>query len=161
MLSNTDIRILAQLRKDGRMKLTKMSENIQVPVTTIYGKIKSFEQRHIRKYAPLLDFAALGYNVKVQMVISVANEGREKLRNYLLVHTNVNTLQKVNFSSDFLAECIFTTIPELEKFTLGMEKRFPIKGITRFHITEELKQEDFLADERHISTGEKQCAVSK
>ena len=68
----SDLLILANLRKDARAKLTTISKQAKIPVSTIFDKINTYTMNGlINKSTSLINFEKLGYQVKALMVFSM------------------------------------------------------------------------------------------
>ena len=151
MFSKKDIEIISQLRNNARTKITKISRTINVPVTTIYDRVRAHEKKIVKKHTTLLDFSQLGFLTSAQLIIKVDKKSRDALGRFLLEAPNINTLYKTNYGSDFLAECIFRNTAELQNFKEQIEEMFNTKDIQVFNIVEELKKEEFLGKPEHFA----------
>ena len=150
MITKKDLTIISHLRKDGRKKITDISKEMNIPVTTIYDKVRVHNQKFVNKHVALLDFAKLGLHTKANIAIKCDRDAREDLQKFLFNHPNVNSLSKTNFSSDFLAEVVFKSMGELQNFADSIEKNYRVGNLQIFNTIEELKKEDFLTKEEHF-----------
>lgn len=152
MINEKDLKIIAQMRTNARRKVTEVSKEVNMPVTTIYDKIRSHEKKGIvKKHVTLVDFSKLGFNTKVMLAISAGREKREPLSRYLMQHPNVNSLYRVDFGPDFLAEVIFQDGSKLQEFIDYIDLNFKLDGIKTYHISQELKKEEFLTKASHAN----------
>jgi DNA-binding Lrp family transcriptional regulator len=149
IISKKDAQIISHLRNNARKKITQISKEIHIPVTTIYDKLRNYEQKFTKKHTTLLDFPKLGLNGRSHVAIKVEKNSREELKKFLIEHPNVNSLSRINFSSDFLAEVVFKTIIDVQNFVEKLVEKYDAK-IQIFNIIEELKKEDFLTKEEHF-----------
>lgn len=149
MFSEKDARIISNLRNNARKKITCISKEIEMPVTTIYDKIRAHEKKFVKRYATLLDFSKLGLHAKANILVNAEKGSRELLQKFLIGHPNVNSLSKVNFGSDFLAEVVFRNAADVENFVEKLEEGYNVHGIQIFNVVEELKKEDFLTKPEH------------
>ncbi len=150
MFTEKDAQIISHLRNNARKKITHISKEMQMPVTTIYDKIRAHEKKFVKKHVTLLDFPKLGLHAKANVVIKVGKDSREALQRFLVEHPNVNSLSKVNFGSDFLAEVVFRNAADVENFVEKMEEDYNVSGIQVFNVIEELKKEEFLTKPEHF-----------
>ncbi len=75
-LDEIDRQILEILQKDGRVPVTKLSEILNKPRTTIASRIERLEKLgYIRGYRAEVDPRKLGYRVVAYVLISVARTG--------------------------------------------------------------------------------------
>lgn len=145
-MDKKDLLIIAHLRRNARQRITSVSKKIQIPVSTIFDRIKAQEHNAIKKHVALLDFSKLGFNARANIVVKVDRSQREELQEFLMKNWNVNSLAKINNGYDFLAEVIFRNIKDAEDFVEQLEDRFKIKAKEVYYIIDELKREEFLAD---------------
>ena len=63
-LDSTDIRILRMLQTEGRMPLTKLSEFLNIPHTTVRDRIRRMEEAGvIDRYETVINLAKVGFYV--------------------------------------------------------------------------------------------------
>lgn len=145
MISEKDVKILSMMRRDARRKVTDISRQMKIPVTTLYDKIRSHKKKGIvRNHVTLLDFSKLGYHTTALLAVKANSIKREALRNYLENHPNINSLYRVNTEYDFLAEVVFENLAGLQEFLEHAEKSFGLTNTKIFNIVEEIKKEAFL-----------------
>ncbi len=144
MIPHKHLKILCQLRKDCRMPLTKMSRRTGIAVSTIFDKIKSYQNDFIVKHTSIINFSRLGYSACAKIIVKVEREQREELRKYLSKQQNINSLFKINNGYDFLFEAVFLSLNETEDFIENLEERFNIIEKQIFYITEDIKRESFM-----------------
>jgi len=149
MLSKKDIEIISHLRNNARKKITTISRQTNIPVTTIYDKVRVHERKFIKKHTSLLDFQKMGFLATAHIAIKVEKDSREALQKFLLEKPNINSLYKTNFGTDLLAEGIFKDTAELQNFKEEIEEKFHTNEIRIFNIIEELKEE-FLTKKEHF-----------
>ena len=146
MVKNKDIEIISRLRNNARESLTKMSRKTGVPVSTLFDKLKCFENGLIVKHTCLIDFNKIGYNTQAKIILKVAKENKKDCGEYLNKCPNINSLFKINSGYDYLVEAVFTNIKEIEEFIEALEERFEIIEKQTFYIIEEMKRENFLSN---------------
>jgi DNA-binding Lrp family transcriptional regulator len=148
--SNQDLLLLTELRKDARVKLTKLSKDINMPVSTIFERLRTFEEKVLRKNVALIDFGALGYNVRVNICMQSDRDGRLLLTTFLKCHQNINSLFKINNGYDLMAEAVFKDLKEVEDFMELLETKFRIKKKQLFYILDEITKETFLSRPEYL-----------
>jgi len=141
-----DLKILSHLRQDARMPLTKMSKKIQIPVSTIFDKIRNYENGLILRHTTLINFEKLGYSTRANISLKVNKEDREDLKNYLVKNQLVNSVYKINNGYDYMIEGIFKNIKDMEDFIECMEHKFDIMDHKCHFIVQEIKRESFMAE---------------
>jgi Lrp/AsnC family leucine-responsive transcriptional regulator len=150
MITEKDLKIIAHMRNNARRKVTEMSKDVKMPVTTIYDKIRNHEKKGIvKKHVTLVDFTKLGFNTKVMLTLTVNRDKREELKKYLMAHPNVNSLYRIDFGPDFIAEVIFQDVSRLQEFIDHLDVTFNLNEIKTYNISQELKKEEFLTKASH------------
>ena len=145
MVTTKDLTILSHLRNNARKKVTEIAQEMDIPLTTIYDRIRAHKKKgFVKKHVALLDFAKLGYPTSAVVAFSVDRDQRDALYEYLQNHTNTNTLYRVDFGHDFLAEMVFENQARLHEFVDFTQQQF--KADTRiFTVINEIKKEAFLS----------------
>ena len=146
MLQKRDFVLLSYLRKNARMGLTAMSKHSQVPVSTIYDRLKSYTGTCVLRTTALLNFEQLGFHTRVSILFRCDAKSRDGLRDYLTKALPVNSLCKINNGYDFFADCVFRDLHALEDFLDKTERQFDIKTKQVFFVIDDIKREGFLAD---------------
>ena len=146
MLQKKDLQIIAHLRQDARMSLTNMSKKTNIPISTIFDRLKLHEGNVIKKHVSLLDFNKLGYMTRANIVLKVDRAKRDELREHLLKNPQINSVYKVNNNYDFMIEGIFKHLKEMEEFMEKLEDRFKILDKKVYYLIDDIKKEEFMAD---------------
>ena len=72
-LSATDLKLLEEMQRDCRQSLKDLSRKLRLPLSTVYGKLKKFEQEGIiRGYSALIDGEKAGGSVTAFVLVQVA-----------------------------------------------------------------------------------------
>ena len=150
-MNKKDLRVVSYLRQDARMPLTKISRKTHIPVSTIFDRLKSSEESIIVKHTSLLDFTKLGFHTRANVVLKVDRDDKEILKEFLLKNQSVNSVSRINNGFDFMAECIFRQIVDLEEFLDNLEQKFRIADKKTYFIIEDLKKEAFMSDPLFIN----------
>lgn len=145
-MNKKDLTIISHLRQNARIPLTKLSRKINVPVSTIFDRVKISEGGLIVKYTSLLDFAKLGYNIRANIAFKVPFTYKRYLKDYLIAHRNVNSVYAASGTHDFVIDGLFKTMKELEAFTSEVDRRFEITDRNIVFLVEEIKRESFLSE---------------
>lgn len=151
MLDKKEMLILANLRKNARETLTAISKKTSIPISTIFEKIKNYETNLIKKHTTLIDFTKLGFNTRATILIKVAKDYKEKLREHLLINKSLNNVYKINNGYDFMLEGIFKEIKDVESFLDKLENDFGVTDRYVYYIMDEIKREDFLSSPEYIN----------
>lgn len=133
--------LLLHLREDSRKKLTDISKNTRIPVSTLFDMLKILQESVIKKSTILLDFSALGYNAHACILLKAGKEGKEALRKHLVIHPSVNSVFKINNEWDFLIETVHKDLRELDEFIEEIEQH-GIEDKKIHYLIDEIKKED-------------------
>jgi DNA-binding Lrp family transcriptional regulator len=150
MMSTKDMVVMAHLRNNARETLTRMSRLTKIPISTLYDKLKQHEKGLIQKHTCLVDFAKLGFNTKVNILIKVDRDLREEVKNFLIKDFNVNSVYKINSGYDFMIEGIFKHIKDMEDFLERLDERFKLRERQVFYVIEDIKREGFMSDPQTV-----------
>ena len=148
MIEDKELKIIQQLRANAREKLTQMSRRTGIPVSTIFEKLKIFEQGVIYKHTCLLDFRELGYDLRLTLLVKTRQETKQEVKQFLESHHQVNTVYRINNGYDYLAEVLFKNMKGVQGFLDALD----IRGVTsrkEYYVLEELRREAFLTSQAH------------
>jgi len=139
MLNDNEMKIISHLRQNSRQSLIDIARKTDIPLSTIYDKIKTHGQTTIKKFTSIVDFPALGFNIRA----TVFAKGKQKrLGEFLMTNPNINSLFRLGGDYDYCADCVFRYMSEMNDF---MERLEELSDKKEAHfVTQELRREDFL-----------------
>lgn len=146
MMEERDIVLLAHLRRNARAKLTHISKQAGIPVSTIFERLRMPLSSCVAKYTCILNNSELGFNSRATVILKVDKEQKNEIGQFLEKHQNVNSLYRINNGYDFMVDVVFRQMVHLEEFIEQLERKFKIKQKEVYFIIDEVKQEAFLAD---------------
>ncbi|RLG21858.1 AsnC family transcriptional regulator [Candidatus Micrarchaeota archaeon] len=142
IVDELDIKILKELRRDGRLSFRQLANRLNVATGTIQKRIKRMEDLDIiRGYHVSIDFEKLGYKITAVVGVIGNQESIIKLEDKLKKMSNVIGLYGVTGEYDLLIAAKFKTITELNDF---IRKHFNIKGVDKtvtFIVLQTVKEE--------------------
>jgi DNA-binding Lrp family transcriptional regulator len=149
LIEKKELQIVCTFRQNARENLTTASRKLNIPVSTIYDRLKRYHGNLITRHTAILDFKKLGFAIKVLMAFKANKNNREAIHDFLKSHHRVNSMYRVSSNSDYLIEVIFKDLRELQMFadkleSLGVENR------QEYYIVEDIKKEDFLTRQEAI-----------
>ena len=130
--------ILRHLRKDARKKLTEISRETGIPVTTVFDHVKALQDSVVIKSVALLDFPDLGYHFNT---FFVADNAKSDAIRYLRENARVNNLFLVG-DNKAIFEGVFSSHSEKSEFLESIHA-FDLE-LTEHPVYEEIKRESFL-----------------
>ena len=146
LVSDQDLHILSQLRKNSRAQLTNISRQTGIPVSTLFNKIRSYEGSIIDRYTCTLNYEVLGFSLSIRILIKVHKNSKDQLSLYLRKQGNINSVYKINNGYDFMIEGIFRNLNDAENFFEELETRHRILKKEVFYVVDKVKEEGFLTD---------------
>ena len=143
-MNEKERQIISHLRRDARISLTSISNNINMPISTVYDKINRLHKgKVIKRYIALVDFLKLGYHHHAKLAMRVPHKQKGELLLFLRNHKAVNSLHEINSDFDFLVEVIHKNIKEHNLFLEELQECFDINEIQEFQIINEIEKEKF------------------
>lgn len=140
--------LISHLRQNGRARLTTISKQTKIPVSTLFDMLKKTEK--ITKQTCLADFSKFGYTVRATVILKTIPEHRDELKNSLLKNQNTNSLWKINNGFDYMTEMIFKNISELEYFIEDLEKKYKIVEKNIYYIIDDIAREIFMSNPENL-----------
>ncbi len=139
-----ELLLLSHFRRNSRQSLTKISRETRIPVSTIFDKLKEYEQTIIKKHTCLLNFKKLGFDLRTTILFKVEKEKKESFQKFLLNNPSTNNVFKINNGYDFLIEAIFRDLREMDSFFEDADNRGVVDR-KEFFILESIARENFLS----------------
>ncbi len=139
---------MSYFRNNSRENLTKISRQTHIPISTIFDKLRQFEESLIKKHTTLVDFKQIGFDIRVNILFKVAKDSRDEFREFLMKSFNINSIFRVNNGFDYLVEAIFRDMSDLNRFLEQLEA-FHIENRQELFVLEDIKRECFLSDTLH------------
>lgn len=146
MINKKDLLVMAYLRQNARMKLTTMSRLTNLPVSTIFDRMRHHNGDLIKGHICLLDFSKLGFHARANIMLRVAKKDKDAVKEHLKNNQNVNSIYKINNGFDLLVEVVFRNISDLEDFIECLDEKFDIKTKEVHYIIDDIKREVFMSD---------------
>ncbi len=150
MMEKRDLVLLAHLRKNARATLTEIGKEMDMPVSTIFERLKGPLSSYIKKHTCILDNNKLGFTSRATLILKVDKEQKKEMGQFLNKHHNVNSLFRINNGYDFLLDVIFRQMIDLEEFIEMLESKYKLKHKEVYFVIDEMKQEGFLADPQMV-----------
>lgn len=142
-----DFLIISHLRKDARMSMTQISKQTKIPVSTIFDKLREYDKQIIEKHSCILNFKALGYDIKAHTLYKVTKDDRETFIAFLRQHPSTNNIFRTNNGYDLLVESIFRDLQDLETFH-EQTNQYQLEAKQEYFILEDLARERFMTHEQ-------------
>jgi len=141
-MDEKELKILMLLRRNARISLTDISRKTDIPVSTVFDKIKKIEKKYLLRYTTLLDFNGLGSSIRLNILLEYS-DNKKNLVEFIKENININTAYRINPGSRFYVEGIFRNMIQLNDFFKKLEN-MKVKKIDEHYILEEIKKEGYL-----------------
>lgn len=136
--------IISHLRKDARTSLAAISQEIEMPISTVYDKINRMQQNNIiKKHTIIVDFPKLGYHYHAKIALKIQKKQKEELVNFLKNHLSVNSIYEINNGFDLFVETFHKNVKEYLEFMDSLQEGFEIIEIKEYQVINEIENEKF------------------
>jgi len=148
MLDEVDKRILEVLEKDNRTPLRKISKQVKIPPSTVYGRIKRLRKRGVvRRFVTILNPKALGFLVLAFIFIKARAGMYSMVAEDLKEYPEILEIYEVTGDWDIIIKVIMRSYEELNTF---LDKISGIKGVESTCIMVVFKSHKDIAGFFHI-----------
>jgi DNA-binding Lrp family transcriptional regulator len=152
-LNETDVAILREVQKDGRISNVELASRIDLSPPATHARLKRLQsQGYIRQYAAILDKEKMGFDMTCFVNISLRMHGPNELSGF---RSSVKELPEVldcyhvTGEFDYLLKVVVRNRKELQRFV--EHKLTPIPGVARIYtslVLDEIKSSTSLPLER-------------
>jgi Lrp/AsnC family transcriptional regulator, leucine-responsive regulatory protein len=140
-----EIELITALRKNSRTSLVNIGQKLNMPVSTLYDKLKRFQDFGIiKRHTTILNFSKLGYYHHMKLALKTTPEMRESLVNFLRENSAINSIHEINSGFDLMLEVIHKNVRDYYTFINLLNEKFSPMEILEFQIIQELERETFL-----------------
>ena len=108
-----DYDIIRCLRQDARQTLASISKKTDVPVSTVYDRIRKHRRGPIKKFTSIVNFANLGYHIRIQLMVKV--RPKESFR-AVLEDECINNAFRLNGPYTYVLDCVFKEMNKVQEF---------------------------------------------
>lgn len=130
-IDEIDEKILSELSKNSREKVSKIAKKLNLPITTVFTRLKKLEKSGvIRKFTIEINHRMLGKDVKAIILIKYNPTSRitqKELAKRIKAFNQIEKVFVITGDWDLIAVGVFSNTKELSSFIL--EKLREIKGI--------------------------------
>ncbi len=141
-MNEKERQIIEHLRKDARISLAKISQDIGMPISTIHDKVRRFENIGLIKGSSIsVDFSKLGFNYLAKIAIKVSKSSRAELISFIQNDSSVNSIHEVNGTFDFMIETAHKDVKEYLNFVEKLTESFSLEAIQEFQVIGEIKRD--------------------
>jgi Lrp/AsnC family leucine-responsive transcriptional regulator len=143
-LDRTDIKILEQLQRNGRLSHVELAERVGLSPTPCSRRVRRLERQGvIQGYAAILDPRQVGQNVTAFVQIKLerhTDDVIERFRRTLDERPEVVTAHAMTGEMDFLLQVVVPDLDALGRFTLHQLLKLPgVRDVRSSLVLETLK----------------------
>lgn len=138
--------LLSTLRGDGRASLTTISRKTRIPVSTLFEVLKRTDK--IERHTCLLNFRECGFSIRALFFAKIESQDRERFKEFILKHPNLNNFSKVNNGFDYYYEMVFSDLQSCESFAEDVEKDYSVLMQQIHYVVNDLAREVFWENEQ-------------
>ena len=133
--------MLSSLRGDGRASLTTISRKTKIPVSTLFEVLKRTDK--IERHTCLLNFRECGFSIRALFFSKVESCDRERFKDFILKHPNLNNFSKINNGFDYYYEMVFCDLQSCEHFAEKVEMDYSLLLQQVHYVVDDLAREVF------------------
>lgn len=124
---DTDLQIVAELRKNGRSTNQQVAERLGLTATTVSSRIRRMEDADQLRVVAVSDFAAHGFDVLMQLAIEVDSRAASEVAQELAQFPEVFAVHIVTGRYDIDALIVLKDFEDMSHFLL--DRLSTIRGI--------------------------------
>jgi len=151
MITSKEMKLIVELRKNGRENITDLAKKHDFPKSTMYDLLHRMEKEGIIEHRSIVDFQKLGFPLQVFFVVKTTTQHKEKLKKYLTEKKNINSIYTVNHGFNFHFMGVFRNQKDVEDFLEELENDYPLTQINVYTVIETIATEKFLSEEEHFA----------
>lgn len=127
-MDETDRRLIAALRKDGRASLARLSADLGLARNTVRSRIERLVERgEIAGFTVLTHSDIATHPVRGLMMLEIAGRGTEKIARWLRQMPQVQAVHSTNGAWDLIAEVGTETLEDFDRVLTEIRRQ---EGIT-------------------------------
>ena len=134
--------LLRRLRMNSRQSLSEISRNSQVSLPRLVRCLSKLEKEVIKRYFSVLDFARLGYGIRVLFFVEAREPG--EIDTLFFGCGCINSCSRLENGILWL-ECVFRDMRGLSDFRDRLSER-DMAIVQEYFVTELVKEEGFVAE---------------
>jgi DNA-binding Lrp family transcriptional regulator len=103
LYKDLDLKIIAELRKDGRASLRQVAKRLGTSTTTVAGRLQVMERTGmIRGFRPLVDYKQIGFGITAVTLIKAVGGKIPSLMKDLMVDAQLTHVYEITGEFDLL-----------------------------------------------------------
>lgn len=145
MIDETDLRILDELRKDGRASFSNIADKLGIATSTVTGRVQKLEDKDIiTGYKPEIDYENLGFELTAMIAIKAEAEKIEDTAEKLESNKRVLSFFEVTGKTDMIVVSRFIDREDMNAFLKELQQTDGVRSTETNVILTPPKLEDNL-----------------
>ena len=142
-MKKKDYIIIKHLRDNARKSITDISKETQIPVSTIFKKLKDLDKSVVKKYVAVLNYELTGHHQWNVLFLKIPSNQKKEFEEFLSNHPNINNLYEIISDFNYKLETVFKNIKEYTDFVELIKEKFEVSDFKDFNIIKDVKREGF------------------
>ncbi len=142
-LDEIDLKILAELQKDGRIRNNELAERVGLSQPPCLRRMKSLRRRgYIRAIRATLDEKLLGHEVTSFVLIQLKSQARTAVQAFetkIAALPHVQQCSQISGDADFMLKCLATSVEAMHRHLLQFAampevqtiRTYPVLGLSK------------------------------
>lgn len=149
-LDRTDLRILRELQRDGRLAIVELAERVSLSPTACQRRVKKLEDGGvIERYTAVLNPARLGQQLQAFVRVSIERQSREAtvaFEEAIRRRPEVRACYVMTGDLDFLLHVVAADLQAFAEFSMKVLIGLPgVKDVRSSLVLEAIKQDEGLS----------------
>ncbi len=143
MLDETDLKILEELKKDGRASFSDIAEKLGLATSTVTGRFQKLKQKEIiTGFKPVIDYEKLGFGLTTVIDIKAEANKIVETAKKLEENNRVISFFEVTGDTDMMIVCRFQNRKDMNRFLKKLQTTEGINSTETNVILTEPKLDD-------------------
>jgi Lrp/AsnC family leucine-responsive transcriptional regulator len=149
-LDRTDLRILRELQKDGRLPIVELADKVALSPTACLRRVRKLEDSGvIERYAAVLSPAALGHGIQAFIRVSIERQSKDVAEAFeaaIQKRPEVRACYVMTGDLDFLLHVSVEDLQAFTEFSMKVLIGLPgVKDVRSSLVLEAIKRDEGLA----------------
>jgi len=129
MIDGTDLKILDELRKDGRASFSDIADKLGIATSTVTGRFQKLEEKGIiTGFKPKIDYEELGFELTAMIAIKAEAEKIEDTAEKLESNKRVISFFEVTGKTDMIVISRFIDRQDMNAFLKELQQTDGIRS---------------------------------
>lgn len=134
MIDDTDLRILQQLKENGRASFSDIADELGIATSTVTSRFQKMREKGILTgFRPVIDYEKLGFDLTAMIDIRAESEKTPEVAEKLQEKDRVISFFEVTGKTDMTLISRFRDREEMNEFVKSLQKTEGVKS-TETHI---------------------------